>query len=143
MIDTALLASIAQQMMNGNTVDVNGKLVPVSRPSKHRLRTLAFIDGRAGVSRPLNKMPEKPSRWGAIGARGASGCPVQGCREPTDSWQWRLMGKCRLMEVGTENNRGGSAQSLATALFKFLQRCRFLKALVALHGVEFAGDILD
>jgi hypothetical protein len=47
MLDTALLASIAQQMMSGNTVDLNGKPVPVGRTSGHRLRTLAFsMDGR-------------------------------------------------------------------------------------------------
>jgi hypothetical protein len=47
MLDTALLASIAQQMMSSNTVDANGESVPVSRTSKHRLRTLAFtMDGR-------------------------------------------------------------------------------------------------
>ena len=42
MLDTALLASIAQQMMGGNTVDVNGKHVPVSSDPrfhdvKHRM----------------------------------------------------------------------------------------------------------
>ena len=47
MLDTELLASLAQQMMSSNTVDVNGKSVPVRRTSKHRLRTLAFnMDGR-------------------------------------------------------------------------------------------------
>jgi hypothetical protein len=35
MIDTELLASIAQQMMSSNTVDVNGKPLPVSRTSKN------------------------------------------------------------------------------------------------------------
>jgi hypothetical protein len=33
MLDTALLTSIAQQMMSSNTVDVNGKAVPVRRTS--------------------------------------------------------------------------------------------------------------
>lgn len=42
MLDTALLASIAQRMMSGNTVDVNGKPMPVRRTSRHQLRTLAF-----------------------------------------------------------------------------------------------------
>ena len=42
MLDTALLASIARQIMSSNTVDVNGKSVPVSRTSKNRLKTLAF-----------------------------------------------------------------------------------------------------
>jgi len=41
MLDTAPLGSIAQQMMSGNTVDINGKPVPVHRTSRHRL-SLAF-----------------------------------------------------------------------------------------------------
>ena len=34
MLDTALLASIVQQMMSGNVVYVNGKPVPVRRPER-------------------------------------------------------------------------------------------------------------
>jgi hypothetical protein len=49
MLDTELLASIAQQMMSSDTVDVNGKSVPVSRTSKNRLRTLAFMWEGRGV----------------------------------------------------------------------------------------------
>ena len=68
-IDTALLASIAQQMMNGKTVDVNGKLVPVSRRSKHRLRTLAFtMEGREYQA--IEQNAEQPSRWGQWRERG-------------------------------------------------------------------------
>ncbi len=47
MLDTALLASIAQQMMSNNTVDVNGKHVLVRLTSGHRLRTVPFaMDGQ-------------------------------------------------------------------------------------------------
>jgi hypothetical protein len=68
MLDTALVASIAQQMMSSNTVDVDGKAVPVSRTSKHRLRTLAFtMDGRDYMA--IEQNAEKPSRWGQL-ARG-------------------------------------------------------------------------
>jgi hypothetical protein len=45
MIDEALVASIAQQMMASDTVDVNGKFVPVSRTIKNRFRRLAFTMG--------------------------------------------------------------------------------------------------
>ena len=63
MLDTALLASIAAQMMKSNTVDVSGKSVPVSRTSKHRLRTLTFMmDGRDYQA--IEQNAEKPSRWG-------------------------------------------------------------------------------
>ena len=69
MIDTALLESIAQQMMTSNTVDVNGKSVPVSRTSKHRLRTLAFMmDGRNYQA--IEQNAEKPSRWGQLARDG-------------------------------------------------------------------------
>lgn len=62
-MDTALLASIAQQMMSGNTVDVNGKSVPVTRTSKNRFRTLAFtMDGREYQA--IEQNAEKPSGWG-------------------------------------------------------------------------------
>ena len=65
MLDTALLASIAAQMMKSNTVDVNGKSVPVSRTSKHRLRTLGFtVDAREYEA--IEQNPDKPSRWGKL-----------------------------------------------------------------------------
>ena len=69
MLDTALLTSIAQQMMSGNTVDVNGKHVPVRCTSRHRLRTLAFtMDGREYQA--VEQNPEKPSRWGELAREG-------------------------------------------------------------------------
>ena len=77
MLDTALLVSIAQQMMSSNTVDVNGKAVPVRRTSRHQLRTLAFtMDGRKYLA--IEQNVEKPSRWGQLAWRWASGRAVQG-----------------------------------------------------------------
>ena len=65
MLDTALLASIAKQVMSGNTVDVNGKQVAVRRTSRNRLRTVAFpSDGREFEA--IEQNPEKPSRWGQL-----------------------------------------------------------------------------
>ena len=69
MLDTALLASIAKQMMSGSTVDVSGKTVPVCRTSKNRLRTLAFtMDGREYQA--IEQNAEKPSRWGQSAQEG-------------------------------------------------------------------------
>ena len=69
MLDTALLASIAQQMMSGNKVELNGKPVPVRRTSGHRLRTLAFtMDGREYQA--IEQNAEKPSRWGQLAREG-------------------------------------------------------------------------
>jgi len=77
MLGTAVLASIAQQMMSSNAVDVNGKPVPVSRTSGHRLRTLPFtMDGREYQAHRTECREAEP--MGATGAGGASGCPVQG-----------------------------------------------------------------
>jgi hypothetical protein len=141
MIDEALVASIAQQVMASDKVNVNGELVPVSRTSKNRLRTLAFsMDGREYQA--IEQNAEKPSRWGQLAREGHQVVQFK-TRQPTDSWQFVSMGSWRSMGLGTENNRGAAAQSLATVLLKFLQRRCFLEALVALHGVKFAGEILD
>jgi hypothetical protein len=69
MLDTALLASIARQIMNSNTADVNGKSVPVSRTSNNRLRTLAFtMEGREYQA--IEQNAEKPSSWGRLARAG-------------------------------------------------------------------------
>src|SRR5450759_2125199 len=69
MLDTALLAAIAQQMMTGDTVDIKGKPVPVRRTSRHRFRTLAFtMDGRDYQA--IEENAEKPSGWGQLAREG-------------------------------------------------------------------------
>ncbi len=69
MLYTALLSSIAHQMMTSSTVDVNGKPVPVSRTSKNRLRTLAFTMGGREYQ-AIEQNVEKPSRWGQLAREG-------------------------------------------------------------------------
>ena len=55
--------------MNSNSVDVNGKPVPVSHTSKSRLRTLSFtMDGRE--CQAIEQNAEKPSRWGQLAREG-------------------------------------------------------------------------
>ena len=69
MLDTALLASIAQQMMASDKVDVDGESVTVSRTSKNRFRTLAFtMGGREYMA--IEQNAEKPSRWGKLAREG-------------------------------------------------------------------------
>jgi hypothetical protein len=69
MIDTALMASIAQQMMASDKVDVDGESVTVSRTSKNRFRTLAFtMEGREYQA--IEQNAEKPSRWGQLAREG-------------------------------------------------------------------------
>jgi len=69
MLDTSVLASIAQQMMKGEFVDLNGQRLPVRRTSGHRLRTLSLlINGRHYQA--IEQNPEKPSRWGQLARDG-------------------------------------------------------------------------
>jgi hypothetical protein len=69
MLDITLLASIAQQMMSDETVDVNGKPVAVRRTSKNHLKTLSFnTEGREYQAIEQNR--EKPSRWGKLAREG-------------------------------------------------------------------------
>jgi hypothetical protein len=69
MLDTALLASIALQMMTGTSVDLNGARLPVRHTSAQRLRTLSFVmDGRQYQA--IEQNPEKPSRWGRLARDG-------------------------------------------------------------------------
>jgi len=69
MVDTALLSSIAQQMMSGNSVGLNEKRLPVRRTSGHWLRTTSFtMNGRQYQA--IEQNPEKPSRWGQLARDG-------------------------------------------------------------------------
>jgi hypothetical protein len=69
MPDTSVLASIAQQMMKGDSVDVDGQHIPVRRTSAHRLRSVAFtIDGQQYQA--IEQNPEKPSRWAKLAREG-------------------------------------------------------------------------
>lgn len=80
MINTELLASIAQQMMSGTSVVVAGKSIPIRRTSSQRLRTLAFT--MAGKEyQAIEQNPEKPSSWGANGQKRSSGGAVHGFRD--------------------------------------------------------------
>jgi hypothetical protein len=69
MVDTAVLASIAHQMMKGAFVDLNGERLPVRRTSGHRLRTLSFTMNRRQYQ-AIEQNPEKPSRWGQLARDG-------------------------------------------------------------------------
>lgn len=69
MLNKGALSSIAQQMMSGSSVEVNGKRLPVRRTSAHRFRTVAFeMDGREYQA--IEQNPEKPSRWSQLAKAG-------------------------------------------------------------------------
>ena len=76
MLDAALWASIAQQMMASNTVEVDGKSVPVRRTSGRQVRTLAFtVDTQEYLA--IERNPEKLSRWGKLAREGHQGVPFK------------------------------------------------------------------
>jgi hypothetical protein len=69
MMDTERLRSIADQMMTGAKVEVDGQRVPVRRTSAQRLKTVTFtMDGRKYAA--IEQNPEKPSRWGLLARQG-------------------------------------------------------------------------
>jgi hypothetical protein len=69
MLDKEILSSIAQQMMSGTSVELEGKRLPVKRTSTNRFRTVAFeIGGRKYQA--IEQNPDKPSRWGQLAGNG-------------------------------------------------------------------------
>ena len=69
MLNTSLLGSIARQMMGGDEVEIEGKILPVRRTSRQGLRTVAFtMEGRRYAA--IEQNPEKPSRWGKLAREG-------------------------------------------------------------------------
>lgn len=69
MLDTALLSSIAKQLMAGTEVDVQGKRVPVRRTSSQRLRRVSFTMGGREYA-AIEQNPEKPSKWDKLAREG-------------------------------------------------------------------------
>ncbi len=68
-METALLSSIASQMMGGSRVEVNGNSLPVRRTSTQHLKTITFtMDGREYTA--IEQNPEKPSEWGKLARQG-------------------------------------------------------------------------
>lgn len=69
MIDTALLESVAAQMMQQNQVSVGPETAPVKRSSFQRLRMMKFkMNGQEYQA--IEQNPAKPSRWGELARSG-------------------------------------------------------------------------
>ena len=65
MLDTALLSSVATQMMSGTEVKLEGKTIRVGRTSTQHLRIVAFtMTGREYQA--IEQNPNKPSQWGQL-----------------------------------------------------------------------------
>ncbi len=66
---TALLSSIATQLMNDDEVEVEGQRLAVRRTSKQGLKTVTFeMDDRKFAA--IEQNPTKPSRWGQLARSG-------------------------------------------------------------------------
>lgn len=68
-MDHEILKSVAEQMMGGSEVVVDGMTARVSRTGSRRFRTVRFgMSGREYQA--IEQNPEKPSRWGKLAREG-------------------------------------------------------------------------
>ena len=64
-----IFQSVADQMMRGDSVELDGKKYRVRRTSAQHLRMTEFlIDGEPFAA--IEQNPDKPSRWGALARKG-------------------------------------------------------------------------
>jgi hypothetical protein len=67
MLDHAMLSSVAEKMMSGPEVEIDGRKSRVT--GAQRLRTVRFLmSGREYQA--IEQNPEKPSRWGKLAREG-------------------------------------------------------------------------
>ena len=69
MLDHAVLKSVAEQMMRGIRVEIEGKTFRVSRTGSMRLRTVRFLTGGREYQ-AIEQNAEKPSQWGKLAREG-------------------------------------------------------------------------
>jgi len=69
MLDHQTLKIVAEQMMGGREVSVEGRSSRVSRTGAQRLRTVRFLMGGREYQ-AIEQNPEKPSRWGKLAREG-------------------------------------------------------------------------
>jgi hypothetical protein len=69
MLDLDFMHSVAVQMMDGDSVDAGGKMIPVKRTSSHGFKSVQFaMNGREYQAIEQNAI--KPSRWGELARQG-------------------------------------------------------------------------
>ena len=69
MLDQAVMKSVAEQLMSGPEVVVEGRTFRVSRTGSRRFRTVRF--GAGGEEyQAIEQNPDKPGRWGRLGRQG-------------------------------------------------------------------------
>src|SRR3954463_4667843 len=69
MLDQSVLSAVAEQMMKGLEVCVEGRTLRVTRTGSQRLRTVKFVMGEREYQ-AIEQNPEKPSRWGKLARAG-------------------------------------------------------------------------
>jgi len=68
-LDHANLQSVAEQMITGGEVVLEGRAVRVARTGSRRFRTVRFTMGGREYQ-AIEQNPEKPSRWGQLAREG-------------------------------------------------------------------------
>jgi hypothetical protein len=64
-----LLKSVAEQLMTGRQITIDGRSTPVTRTGQRRLRTARFLmDGKEYQA--IEQNDEKPSQWGKLARAG-------------------------------------------------------------------------
>ena len=69
MLDHEVLKAVAEQMMAGREVSVEGQTYKVARTGARRFRTVRFVMGGREYQ-AIEQNPEKPSRWGKLAREG-------------------------------------------------------------------------
>ena len=69
MLDREILKSVAEQMMSGPQVVVEGRTSKVARTGARRFRTVRLVMGGKEYQ-AIEQNPEKPSRWGKLAREG-------------------------------------------------------------------------
>jgi len=69
MLDHEVLKSVAEQVMSGAEIVVEGRASRVMRTGSRRFRTVRFSMGGREYQ-AIEQNPEKPSRWGKLAREG-------------------------------------------------------------------------
>jgi hypothetical protein len=69
MLDLGLMRLVAEQLVSGPEVEVEGKVSRVTRTGSRRLRTVRFAMGGREYQ-AIEQNAEKPSRWGRLAREG-------------------------------------------------------------------------
>ena len=68
-LDHEAVRSVAEEMMRGSSVVVDGRAFRVSRTGQGRFRTVRFVM-RGREYQAIEQNPEKPSRWAQLAREG-------------------------------------------------------------------------